>query len=458
MRITARTPIGEIYQRAYQLYLLRILTILILIPLYIVTCRWGDFKIDVWPIFLVILVEIFVNRPYPFLFRDPASGYQALIASVVIDFLAETVAMHLLGNMDLFVYSSCYLISIVYCALYLPTFLTMQLATLASALYTGLILAGHWGLIPQTIPFSSDLDLVQKTAVVFRHVAFFYLIAVVVRFLASALAKKDARLEELCWELRETSDRFKYSYHLQTEYFARMSHEIRAPLNSILGFSELLLEPSTGSLSEKQQDFLTRIGKSGKHLRDLINDVLDLSKLESKKMQLRVREVDLVKLISTVLDVFYGEAVAKKLPLEFTEKPDSLVITADELKIRQVLYNLLSNALKFTTNGFVHVSLKKGPLGALVVVQDTGGGIAPEDQGSIFQPYEQARHTTSKNVRGTGLGLAISKQFVEMHGGTIGLESEPGKGSRFIVSLPFSPTPKKSDETPPADNATPTVA
>ena len=447
MRITARTPIAEIHQRAYQLYLVRILTILIVIPLYIVTCRWGSFSVDIWPLYLVIFVEVFVNRPYPFLYRDSTSGYQALIASVLIDFLSETTALHLIGNVDLFIYSSFYFISIVYCALYLPTFLTMQLATLASALYAGLIVAGHLGFIPQTISFGPNLDLVQKTAIVFRHIAFFYLIAIVVRFLASALAKKDARLEELCWELRETSDKVKYAYHLQTEYFARMSHEIRAPLNSILGFSELLIEPSTGALSEKQKDFLIRIGNSGKHLRDLINDVLDLSKLESKKMQLVTREVDLVKLIHTVIDVFYEEAVCKKILLGFTEKPDSLKIVADELKVRQILYNLLSNALKFTPSGFIHVTLKKGPLGALITVEDSGSGIALEDQKSIFRPYEQAGRATAKNIKGTGLGLSISKQFVEMHGGTLGVESDIGKGSRFIVSLPFKPISQKSEET-----------
>ncbi|MBU9889482.1 MAG: HAMP domain-containing histidine kinase [Candidatus Omnitrophica bacterium] len=446
MRITANTPVAEIQQRAYQLYLIRILTILILIPLYMLTCRWGNFSIDIWPLYLVIAVELFVNRPYAFLFRDSATGYQALIASVLIDFLSETAALHLLGNVDLFVYSSCYFISITYCALYLPAFMTLGLATLASALYAGLILAGHFGIIPQTIEFTAGLDLIQKTALVFRHIAFFYLIAIVVRFLASALAQKDARLEELCWELRETSDKVKYAHHLQTEYFARMSHEIRAPLNSILGFSELLLEPTTGPLTEKQKDFMTRIANSGKHLRDLINDVLDLSKLESKKAQLMPREIELARLIDSVIEVFRDEASRKKILLGFTEKPESLKVVADELKLRQVLYNLLSNALKFTPSGFVHITLKKSPQGAVITVEDSGAGIAPENQKSVFQPYEQAGRTTSKNIKGTGLGLAISKQFIEMHGGSITLESALGKGSRFVISLPLRPSPPRSEE------------
>ncbi|HRY85817.1 MAG TPA: HAMP domain-containing sensor histidine kinase, partial [Candidatus Omnitrophota bacterium] len=416
MRITARTPVEEIYQKAYQLYRLRILVILFLIPLYILTCKWGDLTVkNLWPLFLVILIEVLVNRPYKIFFQDAQSGSEALIASVIIDFLAETAALHLLGNVDLFIYASCFFISIVYCALNLPTFLTMELATLASSLYAGLIVLGHFNIIPQTVSFGEGLNAVQETAIVVRHIAFFYLIAIFVRALASALVKKDERLEELLWELRETSDKVKYSYHMQTDYFARMSHEIRAPLNSILGFSQLLLESPTEPPTEKQKDFLSRIERSAKHLRELINDVLDLSKVEAKKMQLVAHEIDLVKVVNTVLDMFYEEAVHKQLNLAFTEKPASLKITADELKIRQVLYNLLSNALKFTQHGFIHVHLaKEADGGAKVVVEDTGPGITAENREAIFRPYEQAGRTTAPHIKGTGLGLAISKQFAEM--------------------------------------------
>ena len=441
MRITQKTPAEEIYQRARQLYELRILTILFLIPLYMLTCKWGNFTVEnLWSLFLVIVIEVFVNCPYKVFFRDTRSGAEALIASVVIDFLAETAALHLLGNVDLFIYASCFFISIVYCALNLPTILTLQMATLASSLYAGLIVLGHFHIIPQTISFGPDLNMVQETAIVVRHIAFFYLIAIFVRALASALVKKDERLEQLLWELRETSDKVKYAYHLQTDYFARMSHEIRAPLNSILGFSQLLLESPSEPTTEKQKDFLSRIERSGQHLRELINDVLDLSKMEAKKMQLMLREIDLVKVINTVIDVFYEEASHKRLLLGFSEKPASLKITADELKLRQILYNLLSNGLKFTQQGFVRVSLVKEPHGgAKITVEDSGIGIAPENRKTIFQPYAQTGHLTAESIKGTGLGLAISKQFVEMHGGKIWLESELGKGSQLIFTLPAVP-------------------
>jgi signal transduction histidine kinase len=448
MRITPKTPAESIYQKARQLYHLRILTILFLIPLYVLTCKWGNFTLEnLWPLYLVILIELFVNRPYKVFFKNSASGFEALIASVVVDFLAEITTLHLLGSVDLFIYTSCFFISIVYCALNLPVFLTLQMATLASALYAGLIVLGHLHIIPQTVSFGPGLSLVQETAIIVRHIAFFYLIAVLVGFLASNLVKKDERLEQLLWELRETSDKVKYSYHLQTNYFARMSHDIRAPLNSLLGFSQLLLESPTEPPTEKQKDFLTRIEKSARYLRDLINDVLDLSKIEAKRMQLLPKTIELVSVIHSALDLFYEEAVQKRLSLKFTEKPASLKIIADELKLRQVLYNLLSNAIKFTAEGFVHIRLSVEPDGgAKITVEDSGPGIAAENQASIFRPYEQAGRATAASLKGTGLGLAISQTFVKMHGGKMWVESEPGKGSRFILTLP--PVPSQKMETP----------
>lgn len=458
MRITEKTPVGEIYNKAYQLYQFRILAILFLIALYILTCKWGNFTIEnLWPLYLVIAVELFANRPYKVFFHDARSGTEALIGSVVIDFLAETVALHLLGNVDLFIYTSCFFISIVYCALNLPAILTLQMATLASALYAGLIVLGRFHVIPNTVSFGPGLSSVQETAIIFRHIAFFYLIAIFIGLLASALVKKDDRLEELLRELRQTSDKVKYAYHIQTDYFARMSHEIRAPLNSILGFSQLLLEGSTEMLTEKQKDFLSRIERSAKHLRELINDVLDLSKIESKKMRLELHEVELVKILHTALEVFNEESLTKGLTLEFKKTVPTLRITADELKIRQVLYNLLSNSLKFTQQGFVSIALEKETDGgAKITVEDSGPGIAVKDQTAIFQPYEVTGRTSDEGgQKGTGLGLAISKQLVEMHGGKIWVESEPGKGARFIVTLPPAPpTPKPAQNPLPVDPRT----
>ena len=438
MRITEKTPAVEIYQKASHLYQLRLLTILALTFIYVVTCKLGKFDTNFWPLCLVVLIEAFINYPYKRLFRDSRSGYETLVASVVIDFLAEIAVLHLLGNVDIFIYSACFFISIVYCALTLPAKLTLRFATLASSLYAGLIAAGHWGLLPQTVSFGPNLDLAQEIAILLRHIAFFYLVAIFVRMLASTLEKKEERLEAFIWELRETNDRIKCAYHLQTDYFARMSHDIRAPINSVLGFSQLMLESTTEPLTAKQRDFIFRIEQSGKKLRELINQVLEISKSESRKMQLVAQEVDLVKVIHTVLDIFYEEALCKGILMGFTGKIETLKIKADELKLRQVLYNLLSNALKFTQKGFIHISLERESAGIKMMVEDSGIGIAPENHTSIFHPYGQTDHALPQKKE-IGLGLVISRQFVEMHGGKIWVESEPDKGSRFIITLPEEP-------------------
>jgi signal transduction histidine kinase len=459
MRITGRTSVAEIYTKACQLYQLRILTILILIPLYVLACKWGNFTVEnLWPLYLVIAIEVFVNHPYKILFSNIQSATQALTASIMIDFLAETAAMHLIGNVDLFVYASCFFITIVYCALNLPAVMTLKMAALASAIYAGLIVLGHFDIIPQTVSLGPGLSSIQAIAIVIRNIAFFFLMAIFIRFIASTLVKKDERLEELLWELRETSAKVKYSHHMQTDYFARMSHEIRAPLNSVLGFSQLLLESPTEPLTAKQKDFLSRIERSGKHLRELINDILDISKIESKKIQLSLHEIDLVKIIPTALDLFCEQALTQRLTLRFTEKPASLRITADELKVRQILYNLLSNSLKFTQKGFIHIALAKEPNGgARITVEDSGPGIDPKDQAVIFRAYEQAGRTSEQSHKGTGLGLAISKQFVEMHGGKIWVESEPGKGSRFIFTLPAAPPIPQTEKDALPENPNPAV-
>jgi signal transduction histidine kinase len=451
MRITGRTSATEIYEKACQLYQLRVIAILILAPLYLLAHKLGNFpNHNLWPLCIIVVVELCVNYPHRTLFKDIRSGTDALVASVMIDFLAETAAMHLLGNVDLFIYASCFFISIVYCALNLPAALSFKMASLASILYVSLILLGHLGIIPESVRLESNGNFVQEVALIIRNIAFFYLIALLVRLMAAALVKKDERLEELLWELRETSAKVKYAHHMQTDYFARMSHEIRAPLNSILGFSQLLMEAPKESMTEKQRDFISRIERSGKHLRELINDVLDMSKIESKKLQLTLHEIDLVKIIYTAMDLFAEEAVTKRVNLRFAEKPPSLRIIGDELKIRQILYNLLSNSMKFTEKGFIHILLTQEPEGgARITVQDSGPGIDLKDQAVIFKAYEQGGRATDATHKGTGLGLAISKQFVEMHGGKIWVESEPGKGSRFIFTLPHAPSVPASKETLP---------
>ncbi len=444
MRITPQTPIERIYRKARQLYRLRALTLLIFIPFFLFIGKRAGFTLEnLGPISLVILIELFVNHPYKIFFKNSGPAAEVLMASVVIDFLAGISTLHLLGHVDFFLFTACFLITITYCALNLPVFLILQITTLASMVYAGLIVLGNLRSLPQTVFLGASLSRVQEAAVIVRHIAFFYLIAILVRSLASALSKKEARLVQLSGELRETSHKIKYAYYLQTEYFSHISHDIRAPLNSLLGFSQLLLESPTEPPTERQKDFLTRMERSSKHLRDLINDVLELSRIESKRMQLVTAEIDLVGVLWTAIDLFSEEAARKNLDLAFTEKPGHLRVTADELKLRQVFYNLLSNAVKFTPEGFIRILLTREPDGgARITIEDSGPGIPPEKQAFLFRPYEQGGHPASVGLKTSGLGLALSRKFVEMHGGRLWVESESGKGSRFILTLPPAPVLK----------------
>lgn len=261
----------------------------------------------------------------------------------------------------------------------------------------------------------------------------------------------------------------------KSEFLANMSHELRTPLNSIIGFSDLLQQGMAGTLTEEQRDFIVDIAKSGKHLLNLINDILDLSKVEAGKMELETTDVDVNDLIKGSLVMFREKAMKRRIALSAEIEEEIGLITADERKIKQVLFNLLSNALKFTPDGgSVRVKARKGPgpepdvrnaddvaqglsgkseeLDIEVVeisVADTGIGIANDDLPRLFKPFQQLESTYTKKFSGTGLGLNLCKKFVELHGGSIRVESETGKGSRFVFLLPVNPAGK--GHVPPAD-------
>ncbi|OLP17399.1 PAS domain S-box protein [Leptolyngbya sp. 'hensonii'] len=226
---------------------------------------------------------------------------------------------------------------------------------------------------------------------------------------------------------------------LKDEFLAAMSHELRTPLNAILGMSEGLLEEIYGGLTQGQRDSLRVIEQSGEHLLALINDILDLSKVESGKMDLEIGFVQVQDLCETSLNFVRQQAHQKRIHLsyELTDNPDEIAL--DYRRIRQVLINLLSNAIKFTSEGgrvLLTVRLNLDQEAIEFIVADTGIGIAAADMGKLFQPFVQLDSSLSRRYTGTGLGLALVRRIVELHGGSIALTSEIGKGSCFTVILP----------------------
>jgi PAS domain S-box-containing protein len=225
----------------------------------------------------------------------------------------------------------------------------------------------------------------------------------------------------------------------KSEFLTNMSHELRTPLNSIIGFSDLLLDKVFGDLNGKQLKYVNNISVSGKHLLELINDILDLSKVEAGKMELHYSEFSIDQLFDEVKSTIAPLAQVKNLGMEFKIDPDCGDIQADRSRLIQILCNLVSNAVKFTPEGGkVSVCCKKSENRAVFSVTDTGIGISPEDQKYLFEPFKQIDSGTNRQYGGTGLGLALVKQFVEMHNGRVWFTSVQGKGSSFIFELPVN--------------------
>jgi len=250
----------------------------------------------------------------------------------------------------------------------------------------------------------------------------------------AAIAIENVRLFR---EIQDKSAQLEVANKHKSEFLANMSHELRTPLNAIIGFSEVLLERLFGELNEKQDDYLKDIFTSGKHLLQLINDILDLSKVEAGRMELEPSTFDLASAVANAMTLVRERAQRHGIALGQQVDPKLTVITADERKFKQILLNLLSNAVKFTPdNGRIDVTARLDESSIVVAVHDTGIGIAPEDHAAVFEEFRQVGRNYTAKQEGTGLGLALTKRFVELHGGRIWLESEPGKGSTFTFTIP----------------------
>jgi signal transduction histidine kinase/CheY-like chemotaxis protein len=223
---------------------------------------------------------------------------------------------------------------------------------------------------------------------------------------------------------------------LKSKFLASMSHELRTPLNAIVGFSELLGEETAGQLNVKQKRFVNHIKNGSTHLLQLINDILDLSKIEAGQLELRCEDFKVEDALPEVLSTIRPLAMAKNIQVQHKVGP-VLSVYADRVRFKQILYNLLSNAVKFTPNGGrIDIDCAETDKAVRISVTDTGIGIRLEDQEVVFEEFRQIEGNTDAASEGTGLGLAITKRLVEQQGGKISLESEPGKGSRFSFTLP----------------------
>jgi len=251
----------------------------------------------------------------------------------------------------------------------------------------------------------------------------------------AAIQALNARLEAANQTLETRNREVEQASKLKSEFLASMSHELRTPLNAIIGFSDLLAEQTAGALSSKQQRFVNHIQQGARHLLALINDILDLSKVEAGRLELNRESLPLQAILAEVLTSIRPAAAAKNIAVNSSIGPD-LTVFADRMRSKQILVNLLSNAVKFTPEGgkiWVEATERRGRV--TVAVSDTGLGIPLEEQESIFDAFRQVSATTKGVKEGTGLGLAITKRLVEEHGGRIWVESEPGKGARLSFTL-----------------------
>ena len=251
----------------------------------------------------------------------------------------------------------------------------------------------------------------------------------------SIVAKKEA----------EEGHQAKIANKAKSEFLANMSHELRTPLNHIIGFTELVVDKKFGELNEFQEEYLNDVLDSSKHLLSLINDVLDLSKVEAGKLKLEPSEVDIKNLLESSLIMIKERAMKQVINISTDIEGIPETVTADIRKLKQILYNLLSNAVKFTPYGgsiTLGAQMGNGHSGKKwieISVKDTGIGLAKEDCERIFDPFEQIESSKSRRFQGTGLGLALTKKLVNLHGGEIGVRSAGiNKGSTFVFTIPIN--------------------
>lgn len=236
-------------------------------------------------------------------------------------------------------------------------------------------------------------------------------------------------------ELSKMVLRLQEMDQLKSIFLASMSHELRTPLNSIIGYTGILLMKMAGDLNDEQTDQLSRVKRNARHLLDLINDILDISKIEADRVQLEIKETDYVKIIDDVVDTLKPTAENKNLKMN-VNAPAELMVSTDQRRLTQIVMNLVSNAVKYTEKGGVEIELQENQNKTILSVKDTGIGLSDADIKKLFQPFQQIESDLTKKTEGTGLGLYLSSKLSELLGGEITVKSEPNTGSEFVFTLP----------------------
>jgi signal transduction histidine kinase len=332
----------------------------------------------------------------------------------------------------------------------------IELGTRIRALLTQMTSEEERLLAVRLLEARNDASLLRRTLIV-GYVLSFSLLLLVYYYLATQIVRRRKSEEEILRlnlgleqriaertgeltainaELESRNREIEQATRLKSEFLARMSHELRTPMNAIMGFSDLLAEEAEGPLSDAYKTFVRHIRNGAKHLLALINDVLDLSKIEAGRIELNPEEFRAADALDEVLPVIRPLAEVKRIRID-SQLDDKVLILADRTRFKQILYNLLSNSVKFTPEGGrVWIEAVPGDGRLALTVGDTGMGIPPAEQQAIFEEFYQVGTTTKGVKEGTGLGLAITKRLVELHGGKIEVVSEPGQGSRFTFTLP----------------------
>ena len=265
------------------------------------------------------------------------------------------------------------------------------------------------------------------------------LMFIVISITTSTLSEKRDQLEDKVAqrnkELQKANLKLQELDQLKSMFIASMSHELRTPLNSIIGFTGIILQGMSGEINQEQRKQLSLVKNSANHLLDLINDVIDISKIEADKVELYIQEFDLASLLQEVKNSFTVTAEEKGLQL-FLQTPPVLLIESDERRTKQVLVNFISNALKFTDKGEIKITIVKKDKIAVISVRDSGIGMKKEDMGKLFQAFSRII-VPGRLTEGTGLGLYLSKKIADLLAGNITAESEYGKGSTFTLTLPL---------------------